>query len=100
MKRLLIALVGALLVTLRLTAQAPEYSIKAIRYATSPGVPLAELVVNGPKDRKVDIAMVVWLIREADTPFCLTAVFIATRLRKNFRCRITCVPTRRWQPPV
>ena len=44
-------------------AQTPEYSIEAIRYATSPDVPVAELVVNGPKDQKVDIAMVVWLIR-------------------------------------
>lgn len=44
-------------------AQTPEYSIQAIRYATSPDVPVAELVVGGPKDQKVDIAMVVWLIR-------------------------------------
>lgn len=43
-------------------AQAPEYSIQAIRYATSPGVKLSDLVVGGP-DTKVDIAMVVWLIR-------------------------------------
>jgi glyoxylase-like metal-dependent hydrolase (beta-lactamase superfamily II) len=42
---------------------APEYSIQAIRYATSPNVPVDELVVDGPKDVKVDIALVVWLIR-------------------------------------
>jgi glyoxylase-like metal-dependent hydrolase (beta-lactamase superfamily II) len=41
----------------------PEYSIQAIRYASSPGVPVSELVVGGPKDQKVDIAMVVWLLR-------------------------------------
>jgi glyoxylase-like metal-dependent hydrolase (beta-lactamase superfamily II) len=41
----------------------PEYSIQAIRYSTSPGVPLSELVVGYTKDTKVDIAMVVWLIR-------------------------------------
>ena len=41
----------------------PNYSIQAIRYATSPDVPLAELVVGGPAKEKVDIAMVVWLIR-------------------------------------
>jgi len=44
-------------------ASTPEYSIEAIRYATSPGVPVDELVVGGPKDEKVDIACVVWLIR-------------------------------------
>ncbi|MGD0731718.1 MAG: N-acyl homoserine lactonase family protein [Terracidiphilus sp.] len=42
---------------------APEYSIQAIRYAISPDVPVSELVVGGPEDQKVDIAMVVWLIR-------------------------------------
>jgi glyoxylase-like metal-dependent hydrolase (beta-lactamase superfamily II) len=44
----------------------PEYSIEAIRYAISPGVAVSDLVVGGPsslKDQKVDIAMVVWLIR-------------------------------------
>jgi glyoxylase-like metal-dependent hydrolase (beta-lactamase superfamily II) len=62
-KRILIAVAGLLLLSAGLPAQTPEYSIEAIRYATSPGVPVSELVVNGPKDQKVDIAMVVWLIR-------------------------------------
>jgi glyoxylase-like metal-dependent hydrolase (beta-lactamase superfamily II) len=44
-------------------AQTPEYSIEAIRYATSPDVQVSELVVGGPQDQKVDIAMAVWLIR-------------------------------------
>jgi len=42
---------------------APEYSISAIRYADSPNVPVAALVMGAPKDEKVDIAFVVWLIR-------------------------------------
>jgi glyoxylase-like metal-dependent hydrolase (beta-lactamase superfamily II) len=41
----------------------PEYSIQAIRYAVSPGFPVAGLVVGAPKGEKVDIAMVIWLIR-------------------------------------
>jgi glyoxylase-like metal-dependent hydrolase (beta-lactamase superfamily II) len=54
----------AILCTALLGASAPpEYSIKAIRYATSPDVPVSALVLGGPKDEKVDIAMVVWLIR-------------------------------------
>lgn len=44
-------------------AAAPEYSIKAIRYATSPDVPVSELVVGYPQPTKVDVAMVVWLIQ-------------------------------------
>jgi glyoxylase-like metal-dependent hydrolase (beta-lactamase superfamily II) len=60
MRLLLAALsVAALLVP----PAAPNYSIQAIRYSTAPNVPVDELVVGGPKDQKVDIAMVVWLIR-------------------------------------
>lgn len=54
----------AILCTTLLGASAPpEYSIQAVRYATSPDVPVSALVLGGPKDEKVDIAMVVWLIR-------------------------------------
>jgi glyoxylase-like metal-dependent hydrolase (beta-lactamase superfamily II) len=63
MRRILVLCVGAVLFAACAVAQSPEYSIEAIRYAISPDVPVAELVVNGPKDQKVDIAMVVWLIR-------------------------------------
>ena len=61
--RSLRAAVCAVLIGLPLLAQTPEYSIEAIRYATSPGVAVSELVVDGPQNEKVDIAMVVWLIR-------------------------------------
>jgi glyoxylase-like metal-dependent hydrolase (beta-lactamase superfamily II) len=63
MKGFFLAVAGALALAISARAQSPEYSIEAIRYAISPDVPVAELVVNGPKDQKVDIAMVVWLIR-------------------------------------
>ena len=41
----------------------PDYSIQAIRYATIPDFPVAELVIGAPQDQKMDIAMVFWLIR-------------------------------------
>jgi glyoxylase-like metal-dependent hydrolase (beta-lactamase superfamily II) len=47
----------------RLAAQSPEYSIQAIRYASSPDFPVSGLVMGAPKDEKVDIAMIIWLIR-------------------------------------
>ena len=59
MTKLLLAASFALLL---IPPPTPEYSIQAIRYATSPGVAISDLVVGGPKD-KIDIAMVVWLIR-------------------------------------
>ena len=44
---------------------APAYSIQALRYATIPGFPVSELVMGAPKNEKLDIAMVIWLIRGA-----------------------------------
>jgi len=67
LKRFLFAAtVVCLLTDLAGRGETPEYSIEAIRYGTSPGVAVSELVVGAPKeigDRKVDIALVVWLIR-------------------------------------
>jgi glyoxylase-like metal-dependent hydrolase (beta-lactamase superfamily II) len=42
---------------------APEYSIQAIRYGSALNEPVAALVMGAPKDEKIDIAMVIWLIR-------------------------------------
>jgi glyoxylase-like metal-dependent hydrolase (beta-lactamase superfamily II) len=41
----------------------PEYTIQAIRYGVSPGIPVGALIVGGPKDEKVDVDFVVWLMR-------------------------------------
>ncbi len=41
----------------------PPYTIDAIRYATVPQFPLAALMMGAPREQRVDIAMVVWLIR-------------------------------------
>jgi glyoxylase-like metal-dependent hydrolase (beta-lactamase superfamily II) len=47
------------------SAAAPEYSIDAIRFADSPADSVAEMVVGGPKDEKIDTVYAVWLIRGA-----------------------------------
>jgi len=63
----LMLIVGALVVAAPHPALAqtavPSYSIDAIRYATVPNFPLAGLIPGSPADQKIDIAMVVWLIR-------------------------------------
>ena len=41
---------------------APNYTIKAVRYATVPKFPLEDLVMGAPKDQTIDIAMVFWVI--------------------------------------
>jgi glyoxylase-like metal-dependent hydrolase (beta-lactamase superfamily II) len=42
---------------------APVYEIEAIRYATIPGFPLSGLVAGADPSRKIDIAMIYWLVR-------------------------------------
>jgi glyoxylase-like metal-dependent hydrolase (beta-lactamase superfamily II) len=64
MKRVAFALLLLLAIVATVPATPnPEYSIQAIRYADSLAEPVANLVMGAPKDEKVDIAMVVWLIR-------------------------------------
>ncbi len=41
----------------------PRYEVYAIRYAEVPGFPVSELVQGADPARKLDIAMMVWLIR-------------------------------------
>lgn len=41
----------------------PRYEIYAIRYATLPDFPVAELVAGADPVRKLDIAMMIWLVR-------------------------------------
>jgi len=50
-------------VTALSAATGPDYSIQAIRYANSPGFSASGLVIGAPKDEKVDIAFVIWLMR-------------------------------------
>jgi len=52
-----------LLLLLGLAPLAPDYSIQAIRYASGVNFPAAALVMGAPKGEKIDIAMVLWLIR-------------------------------------
>jgi glyoxylase-like metal-dependent hydrolase (beta-lactamase superfamily II) len=59
-KRILFAVFCA---TLLGASSTPEYSIEAIRFANSPGDPVASLVMGAPKGEKVDTVYIIWLIR-------------------------------------
>ena len=64
MKHLLIALILFGAVIDHATAQSkPQYEIYAIRYATLPGFDVADLVAGADPARKLDIAMMIWLVR-------------------------------------
>ncbi len=50
----------------------------------SPDVPVSELVVGGPKDQKVDIAMVIWLIRGGGHTILFDSGFHRDTFLKDF----------------
>ncbi|HEY1341877.1 MAG TPA: N-acyl homoserine lactonase family protein [Bryobacteraceae bacterium] len=52
-----------LLAALPARSQPPQYEIYAIRYATIPDFPLSQLVAGAEPSRKLDIAMMVWLVK-------------------------------------
>lgn len=65
-------------------AQTPEYSIDAILYATSPGVAVSDMVVGGPANEKVDIAMIFWLIRGGGRTILFDSGFRRTTFLNEF----------------
>jgi glyoxylase-like metal-dependent hydrolase (beta-lactamase superfamily II) len=68
-----------------LTSSAPpDYSIQAVRYATIPQFPLASLIPGAPADQRIDIAMVVWLIRGDGRTILFDAGFHRPRWREQF----------------
>jgi glyoxylase-like metal-dependent hydrolase (beta-lactamase superfamily II) len=59
------SLIAALSLSIPLWPQSkpPQYEVYAIRYATIPEFPVASLVAGADRERKLDIAMLVWLVR-------------------------------------
>jgi len=66
-------------------APTPDYSIRAIRYATVPGFPLAGLMVGAPKDELIDIAMVVWLVQGGGHAILFDSGFHRETFLKEFK---------------
>ncbi len=81
MKCFLLALSATLLLS---KPSAPEYSIEAIRYATLPQFPTAALVMGAPKDEKLDIAMVIWLVRGGGHAILFDSGFYREKWFKDF----------------
>lgn len=67
------------------TAQSkPSYEIYAIRYATIPGFPVSELVAGAAPDRKIDIAMMIWLVRGDGRNILVDSGFYHERFFKDW----------------
>lgn len=63
-RRIFLSLVIASLSFTLLSAQSnPKYEVYAIRYATLPGFQVSDLVAGADPARKLDIAMMIWLVR-------------------------------------
>jgi glyoxylase-like metal-dependent hydrolase (beta-lactamase superfamily II) len=68
-----------------LPAFAGDYEVFAIRYATIPAFPVASLVQGAEKDRKIDIAMMVWLIRGGGRNVLVDSGFYRPQFFKNWK---------------
>lgn len=62
-RRMMVLLLVAAAVLPLFAQEKPKYEVYAIQYATLPDFPVAGLVAGADKSRKMDIAMLVWLIR-------------------------------------
>ena len=66
------------------TALAQQYEVYAIRYAVLPQFPVSELVAGDKSDRKLDIAMMVWLIRGGGKNILFDAGFYRPQFFKSW----------------
>src|SRR5437868_9979572 len=80
MRRLLL-----LLPLIALPALAQPYEVFAIRYATIPGFPVSSLVKGADESRKMDIAMMVWLIRGGGRNILVDTGFYRPQFFRNWK---------------
>jgi glyoxylase-like metal-dependent hydrolase (beta-lactamase superfamily II) len=83
--RILLSLLIASLWITPLTPQSkPQYEVYAIRYATLPDFPVSELVAGADPARKLDIAMMIWLIRGNDRNILVDSGFYHDRFFRDW----------------
>src|SRR5689334_3798200 len=62
----------------------PKYEVYALRYATIPDFPVSGLVAGADKTRKLDIAMLTWLVRGNGKNILVDAGFYRPQFFKNW----------------
>jgi glyoxylase-like metal-dependent hydrolase (beta-lactamase superfamily II) len=65
----------------------PAYEVYAIRYATMPDFPAAELVSGADRARKLDIAMMIWLVRGDGHNILVDSGFYHERFFKDWKIK-------------
>ena len=68
-----------------LEAQQPKYEVYAIRYGVIPDFPVASLIADADKSRKMDIAMMVWLVRAGGRNILVDSGFYRPQFFKSFK---------------
>ncbi len=81
----IISLVLVLAAAVTAAAQSkPNYQVYAIRYATLPGFPVSGLVAGAEPARKLDIAMMIWLLRSNGRNILVDSGFYHDRFFKDW----------------
>jgi len=65
----------------------PNYEVYAIRYATLPDFPVSELVAGAEPERKIDIAMMIWLVRGNGRNILVDSGFYHERFFKDWQVK-------------
>jgi len=90
MKIVHLALLLALLLGMAIPAVAqsgPSYEIYAIRYGTIADFPVSELVAGAEPGRKIDIAMMIWLVRGNGRNILVDSGFYHERFFKDWNVK-------------
>ena len=81
-----LSLVFILVAAMACTAQSkPDYEIYALRYGTLPHFPVADLVAGADPARKLDIAMMIWLVRGNGHNILIDSGFYHDRFFKDYQ---------------
>jgi glyoxylase-like metal-dependent hydrolase (beta-lactamase superfamily II) len=80
-------MITALLFAAAVAAQTPQYEVEAVQYAVIPDFPVAGLVEGAEKDRKLDIAMMVWVVRGGGHTIVVDSGFYRPQFFKNWKVK-------------
>src|SRR6185437_5756381 len=68
-------------------AGASQYEIYAIRYATLPDFPVSALLQGADRNRKLDLAMIVWLVKGNGHTVLVDSGFYRDQFLKSWKVR-------------
>jgi glyoxylase-like metal-dependent hydrolase (beta-lactamase superfamily II) len=79
-----VALAISLVATVGFRAAPPDYEVYAIRYGTIPNFPMSSLIAGSDRSRRIDIAMMVWLIKGNGRTVLLDAGFYRDKFVQRY----------------